>query len=87
LVNFIFLLIGKIFIDNARIELTSGCETRSISFRPTNGVQEELAVFIAAMRKGVPHRNTPEEALRDVAIISALLRSAESGRAVQVDRV
>jgi predicted dehydrogenase len=42
-------------------------------------VERELAAFADAIRDGVPHRNSPQEALRDLAVIEAMLRAAEMG--------
>ena len=41
-----------------------------------DSVPKELLAFAAAIRDGEPHRNSPEEALLDVAVVEAMLRSA-----------
>jgi predicted dehydrogenase len=50
-------------------------------------VNTEFAAFAAAIREGKPHRNTPQEALQDVAVIEAMLRSAETGKAENAERI
>jgi predicted dehydrogenase len=45
-----------------------------------NGVQDELAAFGAAVAEGAPHRNSPLEALADLAVVEAMLASAADGR-------
>lgn len=50
-----------------------------------NNVKEELAAFADAVREGKPHRNSPLAALHDVAVIEAMLKSAESQCRVEVD--
>ncbi len=45
-----------------------------------NGVQDELAAFGAAVAEAVPHRNSPLEALADLAVVEAMLASAADGR-------
>jgi predicted dehydrogenase len=43
-------------------------------------VRRELAAFAAVVRDGAPHRNSPQECLRDLALFEAMLRSAATGR-------
>jgi len=78
---------GKIIVDDDRIDLVSGNERRTIPYGRIHDVQAELVAFVASVRHGASHRNPPEEALQDVAIILALLRSAETGRVTEVERV
>jgi predicted dehydrogenase len=44
-----------------------------------NGVERELEAFAAAVLDAVPHRNTPLEALADLAVVEAMLASAADG--------
>ncbi len=44
-----------------------------------------LEAFADAVRNGTAHRNSALEALRDVAVIEAMLKSAETGTRVTVD--
>lgn len=50
-----------------------------------HGIRQVLADFAAAIRGG-PNPNSPAETLADLMVIEAMLRSAQSGRAEQVDR-
>jgi predicted dehydrogenase len=70
-----------------RIELTIRDETRKIAVPYKNAVEAELTAFADAIRFGTPHLNSPEEGLRDVAVIEAMLRSAEEKRPVMPDTV
>ncbi len=69
------------------LEVTTNGETRSVPIRESNGIEGELAAFAAAIRKGEPHRNRPEQGIQDVAVMEAMLRSAEKGESVEVERV
>jgi predicted dehydrogenase len=76
---------GSVRVDRGRVEVadaTGAVETITCGFY--NGVERELAAFAAAIRDGAPHRNTPQEALRDVAVIEAMLGSARTERVVHV---
>lgn len=52
-----------------------------------DGVEEEFAAFAAAIQHGTPHRNTAAEALQDVAVVEAMIRSAERGERQMVEQV
>lgn len=69
------------------LEYSGGGELEPVSVVKGQDIDAELAAFARSIRTGEPHRNTPEEGLRDVALIEAILRSAETGRAVQPERV
>jgi predicted dehydrogenase len=76
---------GSLRVARGRVEIADAqgkVETIPCAFY--NGVEWELAAFAAAIREGAPHRNTPEEARRDVAVVEAMLGSARTERAVQV---
>jgi predicted dehydrogenase len=73
---------GALRIQNNEIELAVANETRQIRLAPSPTVQNELAAFALSIREGVPHLNTPQEALRDVAVIEAMLLSAQTGQRV-----
>lgn len=71
---------GSLRVDRGLLEVTMvDGETQTTAFRPS-GVEAELAAFAAAIREGAAHRNTPAEGLRDVAVIEAMLRSAQTGQ-------
>ena len=71
---------GSLRVDRGLIELAAGGEVQPIETTGREGVQGELSAFAAAVRTNAPHRNLPEEGLRDVAVVEAMLRSAASGR-------
>lgn len=52
-----------------------------------NAIHAEMAAFAGAIRHGQAHRGAPEQALQDVAVIEAMLRSAATGQSVQVERI
>ncbi len=62
-------------------------ETRTIPIAPQVGVPAELAGFAAAIRAGIPHRSPPDEAVRDLAVLEALLQSAEAGQRIAPRRI
>lgn len=77
---------GSLCIDRGRLELSDPeNNVQQIKVAAYNGTEAELAAFADAIQYGAPHRNTPAEGLRDVAVIAAMLRSAQSGRLEAVD--
>ena len=78
---------GAMRIGTGRIELTSGSDTQTIDVPSARGIEGEFAAFAAAIRSGEAHRNTPQQAAQDVAVIEAMLRSAETGQRVAVTRL
>lgn len=71
-------------VGRGYVEIERGGEVERRETARVDGVKNELAAFIAAVCGGVAHINTPEEALRDVAIIEALLTSGAAGRPANV---
>lgn len=57
-------------------------ETRTIKSNGVLTVNAELEAFAAAVRRGEPHRGMPIEGLRDVAVVEAILRAAETGQSI-----
>lgn len=76
---------GALRIQRGEVEVTQGKQTEVITCPKFDGVQNEFAAFAAAITEGRPQINTPEEGLRDVAVIEAMLRSAQSGAQVAVN--
>jgi predicted dehydrogenase len=72
---------GRLRVDRGQLQLTRGEETTTEQPVDRDGVQGELEAFVDAVLDGVPHRNTPEEGLADLAVLEAMLRSGVSGRA------
>lgn len=74
---------GSLRIERGRVELVGeDGQVQVIECAIYDGVDNELAAFAAAVRQGAPHRNTPLEALADLAVIEAMLLSAQEGRLV-----
>ncbi len=70
---------GVVRAKTGSLEVTAHGDTRSEDFSAWRNVTEELAAFAAAVRDGEQHRNSPLEALRDLAVIEAMLQSAQRG--------
>lgn len=66
------------------VEIERDGHTESQTIPSLDGVRNELAAFAAALNGGAPHINTPQEALKDLAIIEAILESGETGAVAQV---
>ena len=66
------------------LERDGACERQE--FNVLISVREELAAFVAAVRDGSPHRNSPQEALQDLAVVEAMLASAQTGTLQRVAR-
>ncbi len=79
--------LGCLRVQRREVEVVANGETRRLSCAGFNGVEVELAAFADAIRLGRGHRNPPEEALQDLAVMEAILRAAEAGRAVTPPRV
>lgn len=77
---------GVLRVDREQLELTLSGQTDRSLFSE-NGVRDEFTAFADAILDGTPHRNPPEQALQDVAIIEALLKSGETGQAVKPERI
>jgi predicted dehydrogenase len=73
---------GSLRVQRKEIELTREGKTERIETTGFDGVEKELVAFADSIRTGAPHLNTPEEALRDLAVVEALLASAASGQPV-----
>jgi predicted dehydrogenase len=78
---------GTLRVQPGEIEVTGPGEASRTERTDRHGVENELAAFAAAIRDGQSIRNTPEEGVRDVAVIAAMLRSAATGRRETVERV
>jgi predicted dehydrogenase len=78
---------GSLWVHRQALEVTGGGVTRTIPITPHQGVKAELAAFATAIRQGQAHRNTPQQGLQDVAVVEAMLRSAELGRRLAPERI
>ncbi len=77
---------GALSVHNQGLEVTSHGATRSNVIART-GVEGELAAFASAIHEGKPHRNTPEQALQDLAVVEAMLRAAQMECSTAPERV
>lgn len=76
---------GTLRMQRGEIETTVAGATEVRHYNKFDGVELELIAFADAIHSGQPHTNPPEEALRDLAVLDALLRSAAEGCAVTID--
>lgn len=70
---------GCLRVDRGWVEHTSGGSTERETHPSHVGVLEELSTFARALRDGQGDRNTPEQALADLAVIEAVLASSAAG--------
>lgn len=73
---------GALRLQRREIELTREGKTERIETTGFDGVEKELLAFAASIRTHAPHRNPPQEALRDLAAMEAILDSAPTGQPV-----
>lgn len=77
---------GSLRVDRGFVEIARpGAGVERIECGKLHGVQRELVAFADAIQHGASHRNTPTEALRDLAVVAALLAAAQApGLAVEL---
>ena len=73
---------GTLRVQRREIELTREGKTERIETTGFDGVEQELLAFADSIRTNAPHRNSPVEALRDLAVVEALLTSAATGQPI-----
>jgi predicted dehydrogenase len=73
---------GTLRVQRREIEVTRGGNSERIETTGFDGVEQELLAFAESIRSGAPHRNSPDEALADLAVIEAMLQSAATGQPV-----
>lgn len=76
---------GSLRVERGLLEVESNGVVTEYAPANRDGIDGELAAFHAWVTAGEPCRNTPREALRDLAVIEAMLHSASTGQAVAVD--
>lgn len=76
---------GWLRVDRTSLEIGTPGNSRSVGLGDGKSIHAELAEFADAIQSGSPLRNTPIEALRDLAVIEAMLHSASHGQAITVD--
>lgn len=71
---------GSLRVDRGEIHVAfgAGAPERITTAQHTGGPAQLLA-FAEAVRGKAPHRNTPQEALRDLVALEAMLRAADRG--------
>lgn len=74
---------GSLRVQRKEIEVTREGKTERIETDGFDGVEKELLAFAESVRTGAAHRNSPEEALNDLATMEALLQSAATGKPVR----
>ncbi|CAM4017793.1 Gfo/Idh/MocA family protein [Corallococcus exiguus] len=67
---------GSIFFMHDRVELVRGLKRTVFKVRSADMMVRQFEDFHAGVRAGQPIRNSPREALHDLAVIEALLTSA-----------
>jgi predicted dehydrogenase len=73
---------GSLRVQRREIEWTHDGQTERITTPGFDGVEQELLDFAAAVRQGNVRRDSPEEALRDLALLEAILTSAATQQPV-----
>lgn len=70
---------GSLRVDRGFVEIARpGAASERIECGKLHGVQRELVAFADAIQHRAPHRNTPAAALRDLAVVEALLAAAHA---------
>ncbi|MBX3015039.1 MAG: Gfo/Idh/MocA family oxidoreductase [Caldilineaceae bacterium] len=75
---------GALRVQRGEIEVTCDGQTERIQCPKFDGVHNELVAFANSIITGEPHLNTPAEALLDVAVIEAMLESAQQKTQVSI---
>jgi predicted dehydrogenase len=76
---------GSLRVAQNRVEMVDAAgSVATFPCRAYRGVYRELKAFAAAIRQGQPHRNSPQEGLRDVAVIEGMLEAARTERLVRL---
>ncbi|MBZ0309987.1 MAG: Gfo/Idh/MocA family oxidoreductase, partial [Anaerolineae bacterium] len=75
---------GAIHVNRDRLMLITHTSRQEFRYEHADGIYSQFVAFAEALLNGKPHLNPPQEALGDVALIEALLQSAESGQRVDL---
>lgn len=70
---------GSLRVNGGRLVVHNNEGTQEQTFGRPFSVELELAAFVDAVQEGRPHRNTPEEAFRDLLVVEALLGDGVTG--------
>ena len=77
---------GRMRVNPKELEILRPDKETNLTFA-VNNVTAELADFARAIQDGGSFIDTPEQALQDVAVIEAMLKSAETGTLVKPERI
>jgi predicted dehydrogenase len=75
---------GNLVVQRGLLELHSQGQKRVIPCRGMSGVEDEFAAFAKTLLQGEPLRNTPQQALNDLAVVEAMLLAADQGETVRL---
>lgn len=79
---------GTLRVEREILELTvNGGQPELLPVEANQGTRRQYIAFADAIRNQTPHRNTPQEAWRDLAILEAMFASASSGKTVDVSKL
>ena len=80
---------GSLQVERWEVLISQGEEARALPLADhadLPAIEAELTAFAVAIRQGTTYRNTPQEALQDVALVEAMLQSAQTGERVAPER-
>ncbi len=70
---------GSLRVQRRELEITRDGKTERIECAGFDGVEKELLAFAESVQTGARHLNTPQAALADLAVMEAILASAQAG--------
>lgn len=73
--------------ESLRVIATGAESATEVEVKGMRSIRDELAAFAESFHTGAANRNTPEQALQDVAVMEAILNAIESQAAVTVQRI
>lgn len=71
---------GAMHLNRDKMTLINAQGTQHFADSKSDGIREQFMAFGEAVLHGKAHLNTPLETLKDVALVEAMLESAESGQ-------
>lgn len=78
---------GLLYINRGNLQLVKDGNKHTIDCVKFDGVDQELIAFAQTIRQGVPHKNTPYECLRDLALLEAMLQAAATGETIAPEKI
>lgn len=76
---------GAIHVNRDHLTLITHTSRQEFRYDHPDGIYHQFVAFAEALLNGRPHLNPPQEALKDVALVEAMLKSAELGQRVWVE--